>query len=219
MAERYASRGRTMAAKQRQQAWLPQGCQIPDNLVAPPAALWSATRPARPDADFFTPGVLFEFKQMVREQIMPRLSRRWRKRLDDRAALLLHLRHLGIRPLGLAGCGPWPLRHRAELPLVHAALIEFKLIGHAASAADMDAAEARLLGRLRPWLVGRGNEAPASQILAPAGRGRCTWREGESRGALLAMCHFHPWLEAHFSLQPPRRPDAAGGARRALSSP
>ncbi len=78
-------------------------------------------------------------------------------------------------------------------------LIELKLIGHGASAADMDAAEARLLGEITPWLVGQGNEEPAQQILSLLGARPLYLQEGESRGALLAMCHPHPGLEASFS--------------------
>ena len=77
-------------------------------------------------------------------------------------------------------------------------LIELKLIGHGASTADMDAAEARLLAAIEPWLVGRGDEEPAQQILDLLGERSLHLQEGESRGALLAMCHSHPGLEAHF---------------------
>jgi len=78
-------------------------------------------------------------------------------------------------------------------------LIELKLIGHGASAADMDAAEARLLATVEPWLAGRGDEEPAQQILDLLGDRPLTLLEGESRGALLAMCHPHPALTASFS--------------------
>ena len=75
----------------------------------------------------------------------------------------------------------------------------FQQVAIKAGAADMAAAEARLLGEISPWLVGRGNEDPAQQILALLGERPLWLQEGESRGALLAMCHPHPVLEASFS--------------------
>lgn len=199
MAERYASRGRTMAASNAKQAWLPQGCEILDNPVGT-ACGFVVNHPASQGQSrlFFTPGVPFEFKQMVREQIMPRLKALAGEATDTE---LRRFYTFGISESALSDrldAAPWPsgieLGYRSSMPL-----IELKLIGHGASAADMDAAEARLLGEIAPWLVGRGNEEPASQILALLGARPLHLREGESRGALLAMCHFHPGLEAHFS--------------------
>ena len=92
---------------------------------------------------------------------------------------------------------PWPagieLGYRSSMPL-----IELKLIGHGASTADMDAAEARLLAAIAPgWWGVATRRLPARSwpcwgaVAAPAGR--------ESRGALLTMCHGHPALTAGFS--------------------
>jgi len=75
----------------------------------------------------------------------------------------------------------------------------------------MDAAEARLLQVITPWLVGKGNEEPASQILALLGERPLCLREGETRGTLLAMCHTHPALEAHFSHALPDELDLLAG--------
>lgn len=95
---------------------------------------------------------------------------------------------------------PWPtgieLGYRSAMPL-----IELKLIGHGASAADMESAESRLLNRIRPWLVGSGDTEPAQQILALLQGQPLTLLEGESGGALLALCHGHPRLDARFSTQ------------------
>ncbi|MFM5094682.1 competence/damage-inducible protein A [Aeromonas rivipollensis] len=199
MAERYASRGRTMAQSNSKQAWLPRGCEILDNpvgtacgfLVSPPASHGQSRL-------FFTPGVPFEFKQMVREQILPRLKALAGEETDTE---LRRFYTFGISESALSDkldAAPWPagieLGYRSSMPL-----IELKLIGHGASAADMAAAEARLLGEISPWLVGRGNEDPAQQILALLGERPLWLQEGESRGALLAMCHPHPVLEASFS--------------------
>lgn len=68
---RYASRGRTMPTSNAKQAWLPQDCEILDNPVG--TACGFVVRSGQSQL-FFTPGVPFEFKQMVREQILPRLK-------------------------------------------------------------------------------------------------------------------------------------------------
>ncbi|NEX82085.1 competence/damage-inducible protein A [Aeromonas rivipollensis] len=199
MAERYASRGRTMAQSNSKQAWLPRGCEILDNPVGT-ACGFLVSHPASHGQSrlFFTPGVPFEFKQMVREQIMPRLKALAGEETDTE---LRRFYTFGISESALSDkldAAPWPagieLGYRSSMPL-----IELKLIGHGASEADMAAAEARLLGEISPWLVGRGNEEPAQQILALLGERPLWLQEGESRGALLAMCHPHPVLEASFS--------------------
>ncbi len=199
MAERYASRGRTMAQSNSKQAWLPQGCEILDNPVGT-ACGFLVNHPTSHGQSrlFFTPGVPFEFKQMVCEQILPRLKALAGEETDTE---LRRFYTFGISESALSDkldAAPWPagieLGYRSSMPL-----IELKLIGHGASAADMAAAEARLLGEISPWLVGRGNEEPAQQILALLGERPLWLQEGESRGALLAMCHPHPVLEASFS--------------------
>ena len=199
MAERYASRGRTMAQSNSKQAWLPLGCEILDNPVGT-ACGFVVSHPASHGQSrlFFTPGVPFEFKQMVCEQILPRLKALAGEETDTE---LRRFYTFGISESALSDkldAAPWPasieLGYRSSMPL-----IELKLIGHGASAADMAAAEARLLGEISPWLVGRGNEEPAQQILALLGERPLWLQEGESRGALLAMCHPHPVLEASFS--------------------
>lgn len=199
MAERYASRGRTMAQSNTKQAWLPRDCEILDNPVGT-ACGFVVSHPASHGQSrlFFTPGVPFEFKQMVREQILPRLKALAGEETDTE---LRRFYTFGISESALSDkldAAPWPagieLGYRSSMPL-----IELKLIGHGASAADMDAAEARLLGEITPWLVGQGNEEPAQQILSLLGARPLYLQEGESRGALLAMCHPHPGLEASFS--------------------
>ena len=219
MAERYASRGRTMAQSNSKQAWLPRGCEILDNPVGT-ACGFLVSHPASHGQSrlFFTPGVPFEFKQMVREQILPRLKALAGEETDTE---LRRFYTFGISESALSDkldAAPWPagieLGYRSSMPL-----IELKLIGHGASAADMAAAEARLLGEISPWLVGRGNEEPAQQILALLGVRPLCLQEGESRGALLAMCHPHPGLEASFSHNLPCELDqlTAGGREPSLT--
>ncbi|MFM5806244.1 competence/damage-inducible protein A [Aeromonas veronii] len=191
---RYASRGRPMAQSNAKQAWLPQGSEILDNPVG--TACGFVVRSGQSQL-FFTPGVPFEFKQMVREQILPRLKQLAGAQTDTE---LRRFYSFGISESALSDmldAAPWPtgieLGYRSSMPL-----IELKLIGHGASAADMDDAEARLLAAIQPWLVGRGDEEPARQILALLGERPLTLLEGESRGALLALCHEYPRLEAGF---------------------
>ncbi|MHC9245995.1 CinA family nicotinamide mononucleotide deamidase-related protein [Aeromonas jandaei] len=196
---RYASRGRTMPTSNAKQAWLPQGCEILDNPVGT-ACGFAVTHPASHGLSrlFFTPGVPFEFKQMVREQIMPRLKVLAGARTDTE---LRRFYTFGVSESALSDmldAAPWPsgieLGYRSAMPL-----IELKLIGHGANTADMDAAEARLLATIEPWLVGRGELEPAQQILTLLGEKPLTLYECETRGALLAMCHAYAALEATFS--------------------
>ncbi|HEH9441086.1 TPA: CinA family nicotinamide mononucleotide deamidase-related protein [Aeromonas sobria] len=194
---RYASRGRPMAQSNAKQAWLPQGCEILDNPVG--TACGFMVRSGQSQL-FFTPGVPFEFKQMVREQILPRLKQLAGAQTDTE---LRRFYTFGVSESALSDlldAAPWPtgieLGYRSAMPL-----IELKLIGHGASAADMDSAESRLLDTIRPWLVGSGDTEPAQQILALLQGRPLTLLEGESGGALLALCHGYPRLEARFSAQ------------------
>ncbi|WP_429192530.1 CinA family nicotinamide mononucleotide deamidase-related protein [Aeromonas salmonicida] len=196
---RYASRGRPMAQSNAKQAWLPQGCEILDNPVGTACGFVVSQMNGHGRCQlFFTPGVPFEFKQMVREQILPRLKQLAGEQTDTE---LRRFYSFGISESALSDmldATPWPagieLGYRSAMPL-----IELKLIGHGATRADMEAAEARLLAAIQPWLVGRGNDEPAQQILTLLGDKPLTLLEGESRGALLALCHDHPRLEAHYS--------------------
>ncbi|MGN5289549.1 CinA family nicotinamide mononucleotide deamidase-related protein [Aeromonas sp. 11P] len=194
---RYASRGRPMAQSNAKQAWLPQGSEILDNPVG--TACGFVVRSGQSQL-FFTPGVPFEFKQMVREQILPRLKQLTGAQIDTE---LRRFYTFGVSESALSDmldAEPWPagieLGYRSSMPL-----IELKLIGHGASAADMESAERRLLDTIRPWLVGGGDTEPAQQILALLQGKPLALLEGESGGALLALCHGHPRLEAHFSAQ------------------
>ena len=194
---RYASRGRPMAHSNTKQAWLPQGCEILDNPVG--TACGFVVQHGQSQL-FSTPGVPFEFKQMVREQILPRLKQLAGAQTDTE---LRRFYTFGISESALSDrldTTPWPasieLGYRSAMPL-----IELKLIGHGATAADMDDAETRLLNTIRPWLVGRGDIEPAQQILDLLHGRPLTLQEGESRGALLAFCHGYPQLEASFSTQ------------------
>lgn len=104
---------------------------------------------------------------------------------------------------------PWPagieLGYRSAMPL-----IELKLIGHSATRADMEAAEARLLAAIQPWLVGRGNDEPAQQILTLLGDKPLTLLEGR---AGVPCLHSATIIPAGGSLQPPSCQRAGIAAR------
>lgn len=70
----FASRGRTMAASNRKQAEIPAGAEILDNPVG--TACGFTLRLHRCTL-FFTPGVPSEFKVMVEQQILPRISQQF----------------------------------------------------------------------------------------------------------------------------------------------
>ncbi|MFM5711389.1 MAG: CinA family nicotinamide mononucleotide deamidase-related protein [Aeromonas veronii] len=194
---RYASRGRPMPTSNAKQAWLPQRSEILDNPVG--TACGFVVRSGQSQL-FFTPGVPFEFKQMVREQILPRLKQLAGAQIDTE---LHRFYTFGVSESALSDmldAAPWPagieLGYRSSMPL-----IELKLIGHGASTTDMESAKRRLLDTIHPWLVGSGDTEPAQQILALLQGKPLALLEGESGGALLALCHGHPRLKANFSTQ------------------
>jgi molybdopterin-biosynthesis enzyme MoeA-like protein len=121
MAERYASRGRTMARSNTKQAWLPRDCEILDNPVGT-ACGFVVRHPASHGQSrlFFTPGVPFEFKQMVREQIMPRLKALAGEETDTE---LRRFYTFGVSESALSDmldAAPWPagieLGYRSSMP-------------------------------------------------------------------------------------------------------
>lgn len=191
---RYASRGRPMPASNAKQAWLPQGARSSTTRWVPPVASWCR----RAQAGSSSPLACRSSSSRWCANRSCRASRRWpAQRVTPSCAAST----FGVSESALSDmldAAPWPagieLGYRSSMPL-----IELKLIGHDASTADMDAAEVRLLTAIEPWLVGRGDEEPARQILDLLGERPLTLLEGESRGALLAMCHEHPALAAGFS--------------------
>ncbi len=151
--------GQAHARQQRQAGLAAAGCEILDNPVGTACGfVVTHTGHQGPKPALLHPGVPFEFKQMVREQIMPRLKALAGEQTDTE---LRRFYTFGVSESALSDMldgAPWPagieLGYRSSMPL-----IELKLIGHGASAADMDAAEARLLAAIEPWLVGRGDES------------------------------------------------------------
>ncbi|MGL5029961.1 MAG: molybdopterin-binding protein [Aeromonas sp.] len=192
---RYGSHARPMAHSNAKQAWLPQHCTILDNPVGTACGFMVQQGESQL---FFTPGVPFEFKQMVCKQILLRLMQLSGAQSDTE---LRRFYSFGISESALADMldsAPWPvgieLGYRSSMPL-----IELKLIGHGATTADMQRAETRLLDTVRPWLIGQGNTDPVLQILALLQGQPLTLQEGETGGALLAFCHSYPQLQASFN--------------------
>ena len=67
----YRARGRTMPPNNHKQAMLPEGAEFIDNPVGTACGFALTIHSAR---FFFTPGIPFELKRMLEEQVLPRLQ-------------------------------------------------------------------------------------------------------------------------------------------------
>ena len=146
---------------------------------------------------FFTPGVPFEFKQMVREQIMPRLKALAGEETDTE---LRRFYTFGVSESALSDM----LDAAPGLPASSWATAPPCLSSSSSSSATVPAPPTWTpprRGCLRPSpLAGGAWQRGACQPdPGPAGERSLHLQEGESRGALLAMCHGHPALTAGFS--------------------
>lgn len=74
MEQFFSSRGRVMAPSNRKQAMIPAGSEMVDNPVGTACGFAMTLNRA---VIFFTPGVPSEFRQMVQQQIVPRLRQRF----------------------------------------------------------------------------------------------------------------------------------------------
>ncbi|HAZ55102.1 MAG TPA: competence/damage-inducible protein A, partial [Franconibacter helveticus] len=74
MAQFFTSRGRVMAPSNRKQAMIPAGSEMVDNPIGTACGFAMTLNRAW---IFFTPGVPSEFRQMVEQQIVPRLRQRY----------------------------------------------------------------------------------------------------------------------------------------------
>lgn len=74
MEQFFSSRGRVMAPSNRKQAMIPAGSEMVDNPVGTACGFALTLNRA---VIFFTPGVPSEFRQMVQQQIVPRLRQRF----------------------------------------------------------------------------------------------------------------------------------------------
>ncbi|MEW7866775.1 molybdopterin-binding protein [Aeromonas diversa] len=190
--ERYASRGRAMPESNAKQAWLPGGSHLIPNPVGTACGFMLQMGRCRL---YFTPGVPFEFKQMVQTQILPELAAAREMTLRRFYTFGVAESTLGDRLDTLV----WPqgvtLGYRSSMPI-----IELKLIGRGVDEVAMAQAEAQLLAVISPWLVGEGDEQPWEQILAALTGRRLHLLEGASGGALQRLCRDYPQLHARFEV-------------------
>lgn len=200
--ERFARRGRPMSPSNEKQAWLPRDSVLLDNPVGTACGFMVTQGACRL---FFTPGVPFEFRQMVEEQILPRLQ--------DDSGIQTRLRRFYTFGLPESTLGdrlsplPWPqgivVGYRSSMPL-----IELKLIGHGVTDADMEQAEALLLAQVQEVLVGCGDTPPWQSILSRLAGTPLYVQECASGGALQRLCRDYPQLTARFESQLPAEPGA-----------
>ncbi|WON75632.1 nicotinamide mononucleotide deamidase-related protein YfaY [Serratia sp. UGAL515B_01] len=130
----FAERGRSMAASNRKQAQIPANAEMLDNRVGTACGFALTLNKCQM---FFTPGVPSEFKVMVKEQILPRLSLRFTL---PEPPLCLRLTTFGTSESDLAAQLdgiPLPpdvvLGYRSSSPI-----IELKLTGPATHRAAME---------------------------------------------------------------------------------
>ncbi|WP_368163578.1 molybdopterin-binding protein [Aeromonas sp. R6-2] len=196
--ERYASRGRSMPQSNVKQASLPRGSRLIPNPVGTACGFMLQLGRCRL---YFTPGVPFEFKQMVEKQILPEL-------VAARETSLRRFHTFGVAESALGDVLDglvWPqgvtLGYRSSMPI-----IELKLIGRGVDEVAMVQAEAQLLAVISPWLVGEGDEEPWVQILAALAGTPLHLLEGASTGMLQRLCRDYPQLHARFEAGLPSDP-------------
>ncbi|MGF1686437.1 CinA family nicotinamide mononucleotide deamidase-related protein [Photobacterium japonica] len=186
MQEKYTRVGREMPATNIKQAMLPAGAELIDNPIG--TACGFAMRLNRAWI-FFTPGVPREFKQMVHEQILPRLSASFAANQTDRDCLRLYtfgLSESGISemldPLVLPE--GFELGYRSYLPFIEVKV--FVPLGHS----EADGLYQQIAALLGENVVGQGQPlldalklamAASSQTLAVV--------EGYTGGAVINALH------------------------------
>ncbi|WP_370560810.1 nicotinamide mononucleotide deamidase-related protein YfaY [Edwardsiella tarda] len=188
MQDWFAQRGRPMAESNRKQALLPAGAERLDNPIGTACGFFLNLHDCMV---FFTPGVPSEFYQMVEQQIMPRLQRRFALPAPP---LCLHLTTFGRSESslaeqldGLSLPADCRLGYRSAAPI-----IELKLTGPAAQAAAMKASWAQVRALVAPNLLYEGEQSVArraSEALRQAGM-RLALSEQFSAGMI------HGWLRA-----------------------
>ena len=179
MAERYASRGRTMARSNTKQAWLPRDCEILDNPVGTACGFVVRHPASHGQSRLSSPRACRSSSSRWCANRSCPASRRWPGKRRTPSCAVSTPSASRSPPSATCWMRPLACRHRAGLPLLHA-LIELKLIGHGASTADMDAAEARLLAAIAPWLVGVATRRLPARSWPLLGSGRCTCKKGRA---------------------------------------
>lgn len=160
MEQFFSSRGRVMAPSNRKQAMIPAGSEMVDNPVGTACGFALTLNRA---LIFFTPGVPSEFRQMVAQQIVPRL----RKRYPEVAPpLCLRLTTFGrsesdlaqslnslVLPPGVV------MGYRSSMPI-----IELKLTGPAQAREKMEALWPKVREVAGESLIFEGTEGLPAQL-------------------------------------------------------
>lgn len=156
----FAERGRPMAPSNRKQAMIPAGSEMIDNPVG--TACGFAMQLNR-CLFFFTPGVPSEFKQMVEQEILPRLRKRYP---SIEMPLCLRMTTFGRSESDLAQqLDPLPLPegvvlgYRSSMPI-----IELKLTGPSAQRTGMQQAWQKIRDVVGESLIFEGTEGLLAQL-------------------------------------------------------
>ncbi len=160
MARFFSERGRVMAPSNRKQAMIPASSEMIDNPVGTACGFAITLNRCR---IFFTPGVPSEFKQMVQQEILPRLQQQFT--LPD-APVCLRLTTFGRSESDLAqsldGLTLPPdvvIGYRSSMPI-----IELKLTGPGAQRTAMEALWPKIRKVAGESVIFEGTEGLPAQI-------------------------------------------------------
>jgi competence/damage-inducible protein CinA-like protein len=156
----FAERGRPMSDSNRKQALLPANAELIDNPVGTACGFMLRLNKCQ---IFFTPGVPFEFKAMVEQQILPRLQQRYP---DICAFDCLRLSTFGCSESDLAmALDPLPLPEGVVLGYRSAApVIELKLTGPGSQQQAMAEAFVQVKKVVGDRMVFEGTKGLAAQL-------------------------------------------------------
>ena len=156
----FSQRGQLMAPQNRKQAEIPQSAEVIDNRVGTACGFSVLLNDCR---IFFTPGVPFEFKVMVTEQILPRLQKSFSL---PEPPLCLRMTTFGRGESSLAAMledYPLPegvtIGYRAAMPVV-----EIKLTGPRRLKAPMEALWQQIREALNDWILFEGTQGLPAQL-------------------------------------------------------
>lgn len=160
MAQFFTSRGRVMAPSNRKQAMIPAGSEMVDNPIGTACGFAMTLNRAW---IFFTPGVPSEFRQMIEQQIVPRLRQRYPQveppvclRLTtfgrSESDLAQSLNALALPPEVVMG-------YRSSMPI-----IELKLTGPAKAREAMEALWPKVREVAGESLIFEGTEGLPAQL-------------------------------------------------------
>lgn len=186
MQEKFLKRGREMPESNRKQAMLPQGSEVLDNPIGTACGFKVQINQA---LCYFTPGVPNEFKQMVQNEIIPDLQ----KKYPTGSATVKRYFTFGVSESALSDQLDnltWPehieLGYRSSMPI-----IEMKLISQHPGA-DFETAEKQLLAVIEPYMVAKDTfNIPAFIEANLPNQGALEILEGSTCGELLTNLAPH----------------------------